>query len=27
VVHYDQRLKLGLSTQQRADLVEYLKTL
>lgn len=27
VVHYDQLLKLGLSTQQRADLVEYLKTL
>ena len=27
VVHYDQMLKLGLSTQQRADLVEYLKTL
>lgn len=27
VVHYDQRLKLGLTTQQRADLVEYLKTL
>lgn len=27
VVHYDQQLKLGLSTQQRADLVEYLKTL
>jgi CxxC motif-containing protein (DUF1111 family) len=27
VVHYDQLLKLGLTTQQRADLVEYLKTL
>ena len=27
VVHYDQLLKLGLSTQQRSDLVEYLKTL
>lgn len=27
VVHYDQLLKLGLSAQQRADLVEYLKTL
>jgi mono/diheme cytochrome c family protein len=27
VVHYDQLLKLGLSAQQRTDLVEYLKTL
>lgn len=27
VVHYDQLLQLGLTAQQRADLVEYLKTL
>ena len=27
VQHYDGVLKLGLTAQQRADLVEYLKTL
>ena len=27
VTHYDQLMKLNLSAQQRADLVEYLKSL